>query len=166
LIVDSIKFTGINTVSNNEFTTKDSTRYYTDSQLKYTVLVPAGWNVKHGGDNADPLIIVTNEPIEEVYQSKGIDSEYKKIYFSRSGIIFSTSGGVCANVGCEDNGVFTTTIGDIEHTADITLTAGVQNRFIIDTKTVETGGVYIGAAYPNSSSTSDIQNIISSVEFE
>jgi hypothetical protein len=162
-IIDSIKLTGINTVSDSELTIKDSAKYYTDPQLNYTVLVPVGWSVRHGGDNADPLIIVTNAPIEEVYD---IDSEYKRIYFSRSGIIFSTSGGVCANVGCEDNGVFTTTIGGVEHTADITLTAGVQNRFIIDTKTVETGGVYIGAAYPKGSSTSDIQNIISSVQFE
>lgn len=165
-IIDSIKFTGIHIVPDSELIIKDSARYYTDPQLKYTVLVPDGWNVSHGGDNADPLIIVTDEPIEEVYQSKGIDSEYKRIYFSRSGIIFSTSGGVCANVGCEDNGIFTTTINGIKYTAEITLTARVQNRFIIDTKTVKTGGIYIGAAYPSGSTTRDIQNIISSVQFE
>jgi|SRR3989338_1143823 len=165
-IVDSITFSGIYIVPESDLQIIGSERYYKDIQMKFTVPVSKGWTVTNQGEENDPAIIITNEPVSKflsrVVSHDSRNSEYSAIYFSRGEPILSTSGQSCT-ISCEENGDFTTTIDGREYTTHIMLVNNERNRFNIE---LNNGNLYIGASYPKNGSTADLQHVISSVQFE
>lgn len=163
-IVDSLKFSGPMIIPNKQLEIIGSQSYYKDEQQRYIVPVPPGWFALHGGDDYDPSIIITNAPTQDIYTYDGRFSKYKRVYITKSGAIFSTSGTLCGNASCRLNGVFNTRINNVDFSTDILLNSDIQNRLLFQVDIENKTDFYIGASYPKGSSYSDIQYIISNIQ--
>ena len=173
-IIDSFQYHSGIFVPRSELKIMGGENYYTDINQGFTVQVPWGWTVWRSDTSDGYLTLVSNRPINKSFgvRDDSDDNSYTNVYIGH-GLIFSTSGALCANTRCDNAGKFLVKIKGKTYETDILDHPNGGYRFSFEVSGLTyTASFYsqpyspmVTASFPNLGDVDIIKEILSSINY-